>query len=157
MMNTHGAPKLVATTSSVTNKAENISRVNSAKVNSVLIAKVIGIQEFLVKKSDYKEMLVTSIRSSTNLWKDKSINNAQIASSGFQKMKDVITWPVDANMNFVINVEENIRLVNAWKQLNEEIKIIIIIEELILIVVDVVVVVVEGDYFNAIFIVLKLE
>ena len=91
MMNSHGALKSAATTSSVTIRIKNTSPASAASQNSVSIAEWTGIKELPVKKNDYKEMLITLMRSFKNLLKGKSINSAPVASFGFQKTKDVIT------------------------------------------------------------------
>lgn len=47
--------------------------------------------------------------------KEHIINNAQAANSGFKKIKAVIIWLADVDINFVSDVELNMEIVHVMK------------------------------------------
>ena len=65
------------------------------------------------KNTKRSQIWVRKIKTSCSLSKEPNSNNAQIANSGCKRVKDAITWPADANMNFVMCAVENIRNANV--------------------------------------------
>lgn len=112
-----GAQLLIVDTCSFIKKTIKFDLVvYSVKNNIVWIVDVIGIKIWHANSIKFQRQFLNKIKHFWILSKERSLNSVLNVNFGYRKMKDAITWHVNANFNSVINVEGFIWNVNVCKK-----------------------------------------